>query len=80
MDAKVNPTETEGADCHVCGHFGTRQCAFDEAPRCRSFLTWTDLWQREMQSIKRAQRTTYLLAGVVALLAIFVMVLPILLG
>jgi len=82
MDAKTNPidkpTQDGGQQCQVCGHFGTSKCAFDSAQHatCDAFLSWSDLWQREMAAIKRTQRMTYIIAGIVAALAVAIMILP----
>lgn len=82
MDFNANPIGSESVNCHVCGHYGTQKCSFDNTPQasCDAFLSWSDLWQREMAAIKRAQRTTYLVAGSVALLAVAIMLVPNLLG
>jgi hypothetical protein len=82
MEARANQIGSESVNCHVCGHFGTQKCSFDNSPQasCDAFLSWSDLWQREMASIRRAQRTTYLVAGTVALVAVIIMILPNLLG
>lgn len=82
MDMKKDSTAAPSLNCHVCGHFGTSKCSVDDASdaACDSFLSWSDLWQREMAAIKRAQRTTYLVAAIIAVLAIVVMILPNLIG
>lgn len=70
--------------CHGCGYFGTRDCTAiaAEAPgqACSSFLSWSELWNREMVAIERAQRVTYVAAGVLAVAAIAAIVLPKILG
>lgn len=82
MDVKTNSSASTGLSCRVCGHFGSEKCLPDSAPQaaCESFLSWADLWQREMAAIKRAQRTTYIVAALVAALAVLVMILPNLIG
>ncbi|MGE5467257.1 MAG: hypothetical protein ACM3Y9_07530 [Ignavibacteria bacterium] len=78
MDGKITAPDNVSLNCQVCGHFGTTKCSFDETPPapCDAFLSWSDLWQREMAAIKRAQRTTYVVAALVAALAVVVMILP----
>jgi hypothetical protein len=82
MDKDTKLQSDAGLDCQICGHFGTRKCATDGATHadCEAFLSWTDLWHREMAAIRRTQHATYLVAGIVALLAILIMLLPNLLG
>ncbi len=72
MDAKLKPPTETAANCQVPDD--KLRDGFDAAP------PWSDLWQREIASIRRAQRITYLVAGIVAAIALTVMVLPNLLG
>ena len=78
MDTKNTSAQNGGMNCHVCGHFGTPKCSFDNTPNaaCDSFLSWSDLWQREMAAIKRAQRATYIVAAIIAIVAVVVLILP----
>jgi hypothetical protein len=78
MDTKHAFAKDTGLNCHVCGYFGTAKCSFGDEPNaaCDSFLSWSDLWQREMAAIKRAQRATYIIAAIIAVVAVVVMILP----
>ncbi|MDD5248381.1 MAG: hypothetical protein PHY45_05325 [Rhodocyclaceae bacterium] len=64
--------------CHGCGHLGTRECFPEHAKRgsCDSYLSWSDLWTREMAAIERAQRATYVAAGFLAVLAVVAIIVP----
>lgn len=70
--------------CHGCGHFGTRDCATAAADTpgtdCNLYLSWSELWNREMAAIDRAQRASYTAAGILAVMAIAAIVLPRALG
>ncbi len=77
MDKRNHPLETDGPTCHDCGRFGTPHCMTGTAHAvCTAYLPWSTIWQREMAAIKRAQRVTYMLAAVVAGLAVVVMLIP----
>lgn len=77
MEHKAPPQKTDAPTCHDCGRFGTPHCLTNTPQAtCNAFLPWSTVWQREMAAIKRAQRATYIVAIVVAGLAIVVMLIP----
>lgn len=39
---------------------------------------WSELWQQEIAAIRRTRRTTYIVAGVVAAIAVLIVLLPLL--
>jgi hypothetical protein len=69
--------------CHGCGRFGTRDCStVAETPgsACTLYLSWSELWNREMAAIDRAQRASYTAAGILAVMAVAAIILPRALG
>lgn len=48
-------------------------------PKAATDPAWPGLWQQELAAIRRTRRTTYIVAGLVAVIAVLIVLLPLLL-